>query len=202
MLDKALIKTSEELQKFASEHFAWVQACLQDGDHDSWMPHLAVLVFDPESGRESIVLHAIAVPFNTDKEKRGILRQLGAELYGTKLMPVLAVLSAEAWLSKDPRYAAGNDSRPEFDPQRQEVIVCMAATFCCQLLVLSSLQVHRNGSNKIVPDAKPRDWMAAGRSPLLEAFWAGFAMACPPFAAAYAAAALSRSTGDESVAGS
>lgn len=179
---ESVTRTPDELRAFAQNHFDWLVRCLGDGDHDSWMPHLAVSVLDPASGGQMTVMHALAAPFNTAEEKQGALRGIGRRLYAEKQVPVMAVLSSEAWLSRNPAFSAANSSRPEFDPDRQETVICMAATFTGHHL-FRSVPISRRGPAITIVPGQAGEWTTTGRSPLLGQFWYGFAMAFPPFAA-------------------
>lgn len=87
------------------------------------MPHLTVLTVDPFSGEEENICCIFDINFTEAGEKRAALAKIAREIYDRKHVPLVAVLSSEAWLAPE----AGN-LMPSQSPRRDEVIIVSALT--------------------------------------------------------------------------
>jgi hypothetical protein len=166
---QAIPGTRDELLKLISTHSKSIDNYLADGS-TSWMPQLTVLIRDPAGGADAINLYALAVPFNTPQEKAGLLQQIGCELYASQKLPVVAVLSTEAWVAPD----AGPGRAPADHPERREVICVHGSTIGGLHMAMRVLPIRRGGNNHIVPGEWGNVETEGVTTKLLNHVWVGF----------------------------
>jgi hypothetical protein len=78
--------------------------------------------------KEDQTVDIIGAPWKDDAEKREAIMAIGTAIIGSK-EPVLAYsMLSECWTSRYKPDEKQRATRPEFDPQRREAVVCLAST--------------------------------------------------------------------------
>jgi hypothetical protein len=120
------------------------------GGRVSIPPTLGIMTrADPDAAPE-VTVAVLAVPFNSDAEKREALRAVGRRLFAEKSVPVAAVLACEAWLAS---MRPGDRRRPADHPDREEVILCQGCTLGHKHAAFATLPLTRGDGNRIIPGA-------------------------------------------------
>jgi hypothetical protein len=145
-IDEFLIDR-EEFLAFLADQERWVNHCLGDSEHESWMPSLTVLGRKFPTGEKEATMFAYAVPFNEDDEKRGVLFQSGLDCFKRQLFPSAVVLASEAWKSRQDE----SGRAPRDMPDRSEVILCMGLTADGKHCGISDMEVSRGPARRILP---------------------------------------------------
>lgn len=139
---------------------------------ESLMPELIVVTRSPE-GDDELTMCALAVPFNEDHEKRGILHNLGKRFWSEKKVVAAVILVSEAWLSVRPKDSKAPHVEPRHDPNRKENIIVLGSGLIGTQRLLIATPVRRDAENNMVIDGEPQE-MPGAHFPLVEWFWRGF----------------------------
>ncbi|QDT54611.1 hypothetical protein Pan44_26450 [Caulifigura coniformis] len=160
--------TRERLEEFTRDHVTWVEKCVADGDHADWMPHLSVLCTNMK-GEESVTMMALAIPFNTSKEKVDAMRWAGLQVFQDLKAPTMFVLSVGAWVAPEA------SCEPKDHPDRGEcLIVCgMSIVNGEAAYAFHSATCHRSASNKLI--AGPFHRIEGAALPLMRHVYSGWA---------------------------
>jgi hypothetical protein len=116
-----------------------------------------------------------AVPFDEHDQKHALLEGLGRQIYLAREIPMAAVLAAEAWSSERPEGAP--DIEPRHDPGRREVIAVFGLALVGAIGRGAMMAVTRDGQGRMTPGEL--EWLEGASSPLLRAFFRGFAGGLP-----------------------
>lgn len=169
---KAVPATLDELLGLVRTHAQWVKQCLAS-PHTSWMPALAVLGREMLGCQGGVIMHALAVPFNSDDEKRGCMRQIGRRLYADQVIPAAAVMSSEAWVATDP--IGKRDPRPPAErPDRREAVVIQGCATGGKPAVSMCMFITRDPSDVIVPGEWEEPNTEGTTTKLLNYIWLGY----------------------------
>ena len=113
---------------------------------------------------------ALSIPFNELHEKHEALRNIGRTLYAEQRIPVVAVMSSEAWVSPDP----GPGKQPADHPERREAIIVAGSTLGMKHMALRRLFVTRGDADRLVPGEFEPVITEGVVTKLLNQLWAGF----------------------------
>jgi hypothetical protein len=149
---EALCATPGELEGYVREHARYVADCLQKSPSTDWTPMLAVWTRREPGAPVALLLHALAVSFNEDNEKRPLLFALGKRMWAEdKTFPTAILLSSEAWAAPDHSGESGQHVQPRDSPERREVIVIHATSLDMTIQAMCMAPVTRDEGNQIVP---------------------------------------------------
>lgn len=170
-----LLVDDECLHGFMREHIRWVADCLADGDHDSWVPMLAVMAKASVDDPPEMIMYALAVDFNEQEEKHAAMTKVGKDVYDKMKIPVAAVLSAEVWGQKRRLGTNAPYCEPRHDPAREEGICIfgMRLQKGAPRAISAFAPVERT-SNGMIAIGEFGEIETECRSPLLEVFFRGF----------------------------
>ncbi|HEY2252484.1 MAG TPA: hypothetical protein VGH74_15530 [Planctomycetaceae bacterium] len=150
-VQRELTISRDELLSRAAGVAKWIEDCLADGTHETWMPHLTVWRKPGAGQAEEMSMFALAVDFNTDAEKRRTMHWAGQQVADAGGGPTCAILTAEAWASSDKRFSGGPDgSQPKDDPNNREIITVQGMTMMHPLCVGAQTPLRR-ARGRILP---------------------------------------------------
>lgn len=164
--------TDREFREFGGQSVAIVEALFAAGEYSEWLPQVAILAQDAR-GKRNIEIVSICGPFTADAEKRPVMSSLGRKAYADKILPIAMTLVSEAWFSRQPPGSAR--MRPENDPNRTTVLVCMACAWDGRTLIAHA-ETTTDGRG-IRPTGPFSGFAAGGQTPLLTWFFEGFRQA-------------------------
>ncbi len=168
-----LMLPEAEVRKEMLDVMAFNHRILSDLDHDSLAPAMLVLARSSADSEVEHHMYLLAIPFSERDEKHKAMEQLGAGYAEKRQFPLAVFLTSEAWASQQKK--DGKFVEPRYDPERREVIICMAATLDNKHFS-ASMDVTRNAKNCFVPG----EWSeirASEQSPLLLSFYRGLYVA-------------------------
>jgi hypothetical protein len=167
------IATGEELDALAISARAFIEQAI-DGSSDSVTPQLLVLLKDPITGRNSVDILVMNIPFNTHTEKHSALYTQGLRYYREQKVPIALTLISEAWISTEETDKPRKYLAPEDDPERVEAVIYHAITM---------KNLSRHGYRPVKRDAQQMihpigEWEIApdnsSSAPLLGSFFRGY----------------------------
>jgi hypothetical protein len=126
---------------------------------------------------EKLTVSALAVPFNTDLEKRVAMMDCGRRCYRDREIPVLVSLACEAWQSEQVVGERRKYLIPEDDPARKEIAIVFTASIVSpQRVAVSTREIVRRGvsGNLCAIGEWSEDDSGTATSPLLMHFFRGF----------------------------
>lgn len=161
--------SDEDLARECDNQADWLTKSLKDGTHDSWTPHLTVILRD-EAGVQSLQMFSLHLPSNSVEDKARAVawcgRKVSEDVIARRLLVLGIVFTCETWRSTK------TDRKPEADPERGEGLLVVAQS-CDNRCVISSAEVTRV-RGMLRPGAFARH---EGQSslPLLRHFWEALA---------------------------
>lgn len=165
--------TAPEFEAFVADQVKATRARLDDKPTDL-IPMLVVKTRDP-TGKDGIVLAALAVPFNEYEEKRDALMTVGRRVFAERVVPLAITLSCEAWLAQQDEIPSGG--MPRDSATKREAVILAAASMGRKFQSLTAIIVERDPENRMIAK-EDIDYDKATKSAgaqILDHFFLGFA---------------------------
>ena len=167
------IITKEKFDAFVQQCIKMVMKVEFSDKPESIMPKLFIRVMDPETGKEGLIIAAIATDFNEWEEKSAALYKIGQEVAKDKHITTAVALMSECWMSRAVKDGKQMYSQPRYDPDKKEAVTLAAMDMSANYNAMW-VQIVRREDGRMVTGELHQTEGATMKSPLLRCFFDGF----------------------------